>query len=269
MMVRRTSPSRTTLRSVAIPNEHGGWIFLLEPALIGLGAAFTAPGFLLALAALGVFLARHPFLLALDDYLKRRNVPRTYWAIVFALGYLGFAAVAFLATLTTAAHAFLLPLLLAMPLALTQLFLDISKRGRMLIAELAGAIAMGTLLSSILLLAGWDLKLAFAAWALLSLHSVTAILYVRARLRAERHVPFSAVPTWVSHAAALLAIGTLCFYGLLPGTALLAAFLWCIRAVMGLSLLRRPVRAQMVGVQETIMGLLTVVLVVAGYWLSV
>ena len=269
MILKRTSPSRTTLRSVAIPNEHGGWMFLLEPALIGLGAAFTAPGLLLALAALGVFLARHPFLLALDDYLKRRNVPRTYWAFVFALGYLGFAAVAFLAALTTATHAFLLPLLLAMPLALTQLFLDISKRGRTHIAELAGAVAMGALLSSCLLLAGWEMQLAFAAWALLLLRSVTAILYVRARLRAEHHVPFSAVPTWVSHAAALLAVGTLSVYKLLPGMALLAAFLWCIRAVIGLSPLRRPVRAQMVGIQETIMGSLTVVLVVAGYWLRV
>lgn len=263
-MVNKIGLTRTTFRSIAIPNEHGGWMFLLEPALIGLGAAFTAPGLFLALAALGAFLTRHPLKLALDDYLKRRCVPRTLWAVRFAVFYALCAGAALIATLSTAQHSFLLPLLLAAPLALIQVYLDARKRSRDLTAELAGAIAMGALASCTLLLAGWDIKLALATWAIVILRVITSILYVRARLRLERNIPISPLPTWASHAVALFIMGGLAYLQLVPGLAVIAALLWSIRAVIGLSSLRRPARAQTVGIRETALGLLTVALVVAG-----
>ena len=266
-MVNKISPPRTTFRSVAIPNEHGGWMFLLEPALIGLGAAFTAPGLLLALAALGAFLTRHPLKLALDDYLKRRCVPRTRWAVGFTVLYALCAGAAFIAAVTTARHSFLLLLLLAVPLALAQIYLDAQKRSRDLAAELTGAIAMGALSACALLIAGWDIKLALAAWAIVILRSITSILYVRARLRLERNTPISPLPTWGSHVVALSVMGGLAYLRLVPALAVVAVLLWGIRAVIGLSPLRRPARAQTIGIRETLLGLLTVGLVVAGYWL--
>jgi YwiC-like protein len=165
-MIDKASLTRTTFRSIAIPNEHGGWMFLLEPVLIGLGAAFSAPGLFLALAALGVFLTRHPLKLALDDYLKQRHVPRTQWAVRFALLYAFFAASTFIAALSLAQYPFWIPLLLAAPLALSQIYLDAHKRSRELLAELAGAIAMGAVVACTFLLAGLDIKLALAAWAI-------------------------------------------------------------------------------------------------------
>ena len=266
-MVNKISLTRTTFRSIAIPNEHGGWMFLLEPALIGLGAAFTAPGLFLALAALGAFLTRQPLKLALDDYQKRRCVPRTHWAVRFAVLYALCAGAAFVAALYTAQYPFLLPLLLAAPLALAQVYFDARKRSRDLAAELAGAIAMGALAACTLLMAGWDIKLTLAAWAIVILRSMTSILYVRARLRLERNTPISPLPTWGSHVVALFVIGGLAYLRLVPGLAVVAVLLWGIRAVIGLSPLRRPARAQTIGIRETLLGLLTVALVVAGYWL--
>ena len=49
-----------TLRSVAMPAEHGGWGLTLEPGLLGVLVAPSAAGLLLAVAALLVFLARTP-----------------------------------------------------------------------------------------------------------------------------------------------------------------------------------------------------------------
>jgi hypothetical protein len=268
-MVNRINPPRTTFRSIAIPNEHGGWMFLLEPALIGLGAAFTAPGLFLALAALGAFLTRHPLKLALDDYLKRRSVPRTLWAIRFAALYALCAGAAFVAAFYTAQHSFLLPLLLAAPLALAQIYLDAHKRSRDLTAELTGAIAMGALAACALLLAGWDIKLAFAAWVIVILRAMTSILYVRARLRLERNTLISPLPAWASHVVALFVIGGLAYLRLVPALAVVAVLLWGIRALIGLSSLRRPARAQIVGIHETLLGLVTVALVVTGYWLKI
>ena len=47
-----------TIRSVALPTEHGGWGFLAEPILPGLLVAPSWAGLLLSLAALAVFLDR-------------------------------------------------------------------------------------------------------------------------------------------------------------------------------------------------------------------
>ena len=271
-MVNEASPTgltKSTFRNVAIPNEHGGWMFLLEPALIGLAAGFSAPGALLTLAALSAFLTRHPLKLALDDHRKGRQVPRTAWATRFALLYAGCAVAAFGAVLLTAQQPFLLPLLIATPLVLIQAYLDAYKRSRELLAELSGSIAMGALASATLLLAGWDIEVAFAAWAIVITRAVTSILYVRARLRLERGNAISPVRVWICHTVALLLVGLLAYLDLVPWLTVAAVLLWFGRAVLGLTTLRRPARAQTVGIHETILGISTVILVVAGYWLKV
>ncbi|HDL49896.1 MAG TPA: prenyltransferase, partial [Actinobacteria bacterium] len=48
-----TTPS-VRLRSVAMPTEHGGWGFTLEPIILGLLVAPSPAGWEIAAAALGV-----------------------------------------------------------------------------------------------------------------------------------------------------------------------------------------------------------------------
>ena len=49
-------------RQIALPQDHGSWVFLLSPLLIGLaaGQAFHAGSVLLVIAALAAFLIRQP-----------------------------------------------------------------------------------------------------------------------------------------------------------------------------------------------------------------
>ena len=72
-------------RSVALPTEHGGWGFLLEPVLLGLLLAPSPAGVLLALAGLATFLARHPADIWLRDTLASKTFPRTATALRFTL----------------------------------------------------------------------------------------------------------------------------------------------------------------------------------------
>jgi hypothetical protein len=60
-------------------------------------------------------------------------------------------------------------------------------------------------------------------------------------------------------------VAALAYLGLLPRLAVLAVAILAARAFWGLSPLRRPARAQVIGVQEIMYGLLTVLLTALGY----
>ena len=56
--VKQPAASRVRIRSIALPTEHGGWGFTLEPILLGLLVAPSAAAWEISAAALGIFLAR-------------------------------------------------------------------------------------------------------------------------------------------------------------------------------------------------------------------
>ncbi|MGH8978936.1 MAG: YwiC-like family protein, partial [Acidimicrobiia bacterium] len=68
---------RAPWRSVAIPDEHGGWGLTAEPALLGLLVAPSWAGVLLAAAAFLAFMVRTPLKVVLVDQWRRRRLPRT------------------------------------------------------------------------------------------------------------------------------------------------------------------------------------------------
>src|SRR5438067_816253 len=146
---------RVRLKSVALPVEHGGWGLSLEPVVLGLLIAPSLPGLFLAMATLAAFLARHPLKLVMADRRRGRRFARTPVAERFALLYILAASFSLLAALKAASsYEFLLPLLLASPLALIQLIYDRLSRSRALLPELAGATAMAAIASSIVLAGG-------------------------------------------------------------------------------------------------------------------
>src|SRR5690606_5227391 len=72
-----TPAARSTLRSVAMPTEHGGWGLTLEPGLRALLVEPSVAGALLAVAAVLAFVARTPLKLVLVDRWRGRSLPRT------------------------------------------------------------------------------------------------------------------------------------------------------------------------------------------------
>lgn len=249
---------RPPLKPVALPNEHGAWGFVLEPALLGLLLAPTQAGLALVAAALGALLTQHPLSLLLADRRRGKVYPRTRLARRFALAYGLFALLGLaLALWLSPDLGFLLPLGLASPLVALQLAYEARNRGRAALPEYAGALALASLAASLLSLGGWTLGQALLVWLLLALRNAPSIHYVRTRLRLERGQSLPHWPAVTSNLAAFSLLAALVLADLVPPLALLPFGLLLLRALHGLSPLRRPLAAKYLGLRELAYGLAT------------
>ncbi len=88
----KKSPASLFVRHIAIPQDHGSWVFLLSPLLIGLFASrtFGWPSALTALVALLAFLIRQPMTVAVKALSGRRprsDLPAAgFWMAVYGGG---------------------------------------------------------------------------------------------------------------------------------------------------------------------------------------
>lgn len=86
-------------KHIALPQDHGSWVFILSPLLVGIfaGGDFTYATFNLIVAAMSAFMIRQPLTVAVKAYSGRR--PKTdldsarFWVLVYgsisALALLG------------------------------------------------------------------------------------------------------------------------------------------------------------------------------------
>ena len=261
----KQSAARVRVRTVALPNEHGGWGLTLEPVVLGLLVAPSAAGFCLAAATLGAFLARHPFKIVAGDRRRGRRFPRTLLAEKFLLLYGSIALLGFSgACLTATGYDFLLPLFVAAPLVLTQLIYDATGRGRSLAPELAGSLGLAGVSTSIALAGSFSLITA-GLWAVLAARVVPSILYVRAQLdllHGERPAKFVSNAT---HVAGFALVLTLALAGSVPALAAVAVLLLLLRALLGFTEKYGATTAKQVGFREIGFGALLVFLTAAGY----
>ncbi len=83
-------------RHIALPAEHGAWVFILSPLLIGLfaGGKLSTASMYLIIAAMAAFLIRQPITIAIKAYSgrrSRRDLPAArLWMLVY--GILGLLA---------------------------------------------------------------------------------------------------------------------------------------------------------------------------------
>lgn len=77
-------------RHIALPQDHGAWVFLFSPLLVGLfaGGRLTSASFFLVSAALFAFLIRQPTTILVKVYSKRRPErelqPALFWTAMYA-----------------------------------------------------------------------------------------------------------------------------------------------------------------------------------------
>lgn len=240
-------PARpVALRPLALPNEHGGWGFLCEPIVLGLLVAPSWRGALLAVAAVFVFLARHPLKLALQDAVRGRSYPRTAWCRGIAAAYLFIAAIALTGAFTPR---ILIPLAFAAPLAIIQVVYDARNRSRELLPEISGAMAMASVAAAIAIGGGMLSVIAYGLAGILIARFVPAIVYVRALL--------GRVPKWIAVALHIVAVAAIAAYA--PPLAIVAMIVLLIRAIWGVT--HESPRAKTIGWREIVYGAVTVVLV--------
>ncbi|GGN01643.1 hypothetical protein GCM10007092_14760 [Thermus composti] len=254
------------LKAVALPTEHGGFGFTLEPVLLGL---LLSPGVhTLGLFLLGLFgfLARHPLKLAYQDLKRGKRYPRTDLALKVAGVYLALALFGLLLAALTARGPFLLPLLLALPLGAYMAWADAQNRARELFPEMGAALFMASLAPAGVLAGGLPPEVALGSFLTLALRDVAALYYARTQvlrargLKPKRHPALFAL--WGSALLAFLLVQS----RLLPYPVFLALLLLALYGSLTLS--RPPVPARVIGWTQMGFGLLLVLLAALGYTLQ-
>lgn len=267
---RRGAPvrPRSTLRSVGLPSEHGGWGLTGEPVLLGLIVAPSWAGLALGLAAVLAFLARTPTKVALGDLRRGRWMPRTRVAGVLALVEITVILAMGLIVASSSPVETWLPLVVVVPLMALQLAYDVRSRGRRLIPELAGAVGIAGL-ATMIVLAGTDdvsgaAPIAVALWLVLAARAVTAIPSVRANVQRLHGRPPDGPSLLVTDAVALgaAAAAVVCAPEALAGALAVVAVVVLQRAVPA------PPTAVKMGVRQTVLGFGVVAVTALGVLLN-
>ncbi len=256
---------RPRLGSIALPTEHGGWGFTLEPALLGLLVAPSSAGWWIAAATVAAFLSYRPARLALGDLARRRTSARTGPAAGVAVVYASVALGALIAAFAVAEHGFWHPLAAAVPLFGLQLLYDARRRTRALVREMAGPIALGSVASAVAAAGGAGWPEALGLWIVIAARVTASVPLVRAQIRRFRSTQASAVPVVVGGGVALGAAAVGAAGGWVPWSALIGLGSFPMAGAVAFA--TRPVRATVVGLTQLVLGLVVVVATAAGHWI--
>jgi hypothetical protein len=261
-----TKGVRPRIRSIALPTEHGGWGFTLEPILLGLLVAASATAWELSAAALGIFLARRPVKLVSTDIVRKRWLPRSRIALAFSMLYGGIALAGVVGAILTADGPFWIPILVAAPFALYALRADARSKNRGLLPELSGSVAMGATVSAIAIGSGWGLAPAFGLWMVLAARDVAAIVLVRGQIRRNKGNRTGAATIYAVQAACTATVAVAAALGIVPWLGVVAIGLVGLVAVVSLN--RPPVAARVIGWTQMAVGLTVVFVTAAGVHLG-
>ncbi|MFV9672356.1 MAG: YwiC-like family protein [Acidimicrobiia bacterium] len=263
----QSAVGRPRIRSIALPTEHGGWGFTLEPILLGLLVAHSATAWEISAAALGIFLARRPVKIFSTDLVRGRWLPRSTIALVFSLLYGGLALAGTIGAFVTAEGPFWIPVLIALPFALFALRADAHSKNRSLVAELSGSIAMGATVAAITIGSGWDFLPAFGLWFVLAVRDVAAISLVRGQVRRLKGKPSGASTIYAVQVGSVAAVVVAATLGAVPWLSVVAIGLVGLVAVASLN--RPPVEARIIGWTQMAVGLMVVLITATGVNLGI
>ena len=244
------------LRSLALPPEGGGWGLLLEPILIGLIAAPSRTGVLLAAMVAAAFLARQPLKIVMAELAARRRVPPTTPAAWFAAACVAAGIGAGAWAVARAGPAVVMPFAWAAPLALVPVAYDARNRSGEMLPELCGAAALASSAAAIAIAEGYHVRFAMALWAVAAARTLPAIVTVRTRVLKLHGGAASSTPPLVAHASAMGLIFWLQTQGLVARGVLTLLSVLAARAGFTLRASAPRVRAHRIGIEELIAGLL-------------
>lgn len=264
---KRPAAGRVKIRSIALPTEHGGWGFTLEPILLGLLVAPSVSAWGISAAALGIFLARRPLKILSTDLVRGRWLPRSTVALIFALIYGGFALTGVVGAIFTSEGPFWIPVLVAAPFALLALRADAHSKNRALVAELSGSVAMGATVAAITIAGGWDFLPSFGLWLVLAVRDIAAIVLVRGQVRRLHGKPVAAKSIYSVQAAAIGAVAVVAGAGIVPWLSVVAIGMVGLVAIVSLS--RKPIQAKVIGWTQMGLGLVVVLTTAAGVNLGI
>ncbi len=257
------------VRSVALPVEHGSWGFLFEPIVAGVAVAPTPASVWVTILVIGAFLMRHPLKVIFAGGKARLGSPQTKLALKFVGIFATVFCAGVIGSILYARPESFLPFALVLPLAAYQIYCDATRNSRQLSAEIIGSIAISSSIAVIALEASWEAPKAYALWAIVVGRLIPSILYVRNRLKLEKGKSYSSNIPIAAHIAALAMVLVLAGFGI--GSYLPAVVFGVLlaRSTVGLSSMRKKVKAMKIGIWEVIYGALTAVSIIAGHYTGI
>ena len=203
------SSSTIFRKHIAIPTDHGSWVFLFSPLLIGLfsGENWTVASLCLIIAALAAFLSRQPLSIVIkinSGRRSRRDLPTAwFWVIVYGM-------ISILAGIGLILQGFTYLLILAIPgiLVFTWHLYLISKRAERRQAGVeivaSGVLALTAPAAYWIGIGSYNLT-GWLLWLLIWLQSAASIVYAYLRLeqRLLTSVPSRRTRIRIGHRALL------------------------------------------------------------------
>jgi hypothetical protein len=173
-------------RSIALTNEHGSWVFLLSPLLIGLsaGQSWSVDSLLITIGVLSAFLIRQP-ITVLVKVASRRRPKHDLPAAWFWVGIYGVIGLLMLGGLVWRGYGYLLYLALpGIPVFLWHLFLvsKRSERRKMGIEIIASGVLALSAPAAYWIGVGGPQPAGWLLWGLTWLQSAASIVYAYLRL---------------------------------------------------------------------------------------
>ena len=230
--------------------------------LLGLLIASSWAGAAIGVAAVLAFLVRTPLKLALVDRRRRRTLPRTHLAWRIATVELLMLGAATSLAVATAGWRWTVPLAVAAPLFVTELWFDVRSRGRRLLPELCGAVGITAVAAAIVVAGGGATTLGVAASLVLAARAIVSIPYVRTQIARLRHglVPTTGMRRF-QVAGVIVALSAITVERHIAAGAAAVVALVVGHVVWS----RRPVPpARIVGMRELVLGLIVVAVTALG-----
>ncbi len=258
------TPTRSTqsrLRSVALPTEHGGWGLTAEPVVLGLAIAPSWAGVLVGLAALVAFVARAPLRVILVDHHRERDLDRTRLARRAFLAESVLLVVLVGGAIALGGVGLLWPVLVAAPLVVVQLWFDMRSRSRRLLPELLGSVGICSVATMIALAGGAEPAIAVGAWFVLAARALCSIPQVRAQVDRIHGRPASTTPPLLGDLAAVVLAGIAVALDVVLAAGAVAVLVVVVAQRVAIPALTS---AKVIGVCQTIIGLVIVVVTALG-----
>ncbi len=278
---RLTKPAQPIfLKHIAIPNEHGSWVFLFSPMLIGLfaGGQFTGASLLLITGALAAFMMRQPITIMVKIFSKRR--PRSEMSVAFIwIGIYGVIGLVSLIGLILMGYSALLYLAIpAVPVYGWQLWL-VSKRSerRQPVVEILGCGVLGLVAPAAYWVGiGHYDPMGWLLWGLVWLQAVVSIYYAYLRLeqRVWKEVP-QVRQRWqtgrvvvLSATAAMILVGVLAVVQLVPALLPLAYGIQWVETIYGTLKPAVKIKPTIIGIRQLIVSSLFTIAFILSWTLS-
>lgn len=244
-------------REIVRPKEHGSWSLAFEPVALGLLAAPSPAGAVLAMATVAAFFVRRPLRIGMTDSNPARRVAAK--RVALAGGAVVLAA--WLGMLFAAGAAWWPWLIPSVVAGACFLWFDLQQSGREQSAEVAGAAAFSFLPAVFAVMAGWTAPAAAALSLVMLARSVPTVLTVRAWLRGRKTGLRQSAAPLIASLAGVFTVAALAWLRVVPWLAVAFLVGFLIRAVILLRATAPDLRASTMGMIEAALGAVYVVAV--------